>query len=307
MSDSGSAAADQAMTIVLGNRWDSSSIQLIIRTLKLYSDKVTVLIAGSGIHSEVDLPTDDQVYFMKISERDRQSDIHEVMKRAIQIAPDSARFFIFENAKDVRLSEGDVMKIAKRKLDYRKLASGTTFLSRKYLNHILETGEMPSATHAARCGYASEMSIRDMMKSPREAIRQNSTLVSFALVGASGVGVNLLVLTIFKSIVGALFANAIAQEVSIANNFVLNDRFTFRSRSGVSRFLALPRLYRFVKYNLVSLLSFGINELVFYLAYSHGIFYIYSSLIAIGTAFIVNYLGSSRWAWAKTAFQLAKD
>jgi dolichol-phosphate mannosyltransferase len=146
-----------------------------------------------------------------------------------------------------------------------------------------------------------------LLRSPREAIRQYSTLVSFALVGASGVAVNLLVLTIFKPLVGALIANAIAQEVSIANNFVWNDRFTFRSRSRVGRFFALPRLYRFVKYNLVSLLSFAVNEMVFYLVYSHGIFYIYSSLTAIATAFVVNYFGSSRWAWAKTALNLAKD
>lgn len=304
---SGLTNVDQVTAIVLGGRKDHASIQFIIQTLKNNCGSVRVLIADRNINSEIDSSPDDGVYFMKLNESDPTIDLHQVMKRAIEIAPDSTRFFIFEDAGDLRFSESVVKRIVKRGLDFRKLASRTTFMSKRYLLHVLETGEAPTATNAARGGFVSQMSITDMLRSPREAIGQNSTLVSFALVGASGVGVNLLVLTIFKSLVGALLANIMAQELSIVSNFVWNDRFTFKSRAKTSRFLALPRLYRFVKYNLVSLLSLAVNETVFFIAYSHGVFYIYSSLIAIATAFIVNYLGSSRWAWTKTALQLAKD
>lgn len=306
MEVSGSTIIDQATAVVLGGACDRSSVQLILGLLKSSFGRVIVIIASS-MNSEVDFSSNDRIYFMKIGENPSKFDLHEVMRRAVELAPNSVRFLIFEDVKEVQISERTLKTIVKKQLDFQKLALGTIFISKRYLLHILETGQMPTAVNAVRDGYSSEMSITQMLSSPKLAIRQYSTLASFALVGASGVGVNLLVLTLFKPIIGALVANALAQEVSIASNFVWNDRFTFRTRAGAGRYLTLSRLKRFTKYNLVSLLSFAVNETVFYLVYSHGVFYIYSSLIAIATAFVVNYFGSSRWAWAKTVLQLAKD
>ncbi len=79
-------------------------------------------------------------------------------------------------------------------------------------------------------------------------------------------------------------------------------------RSRQTALFAQPKLFRFVKYNLVSLLSLTVNEVVFYFVYYHlGVYYISSSLLAIATAFVVNYFGSSRWAWAKTVSLSVKD
>ncbi len=157
-------------------------------------------------------------------------------------------------------------------------------------------------------GFSAEMSAFDIIRNPGVALRQHSRVVKFAMVGVSGVAVNLLVLTLLKAAIGALAANVVAQELAIINNFTWNDRFTFRT-GNYGKFLSFARLTRFVKYNLVSLGSFAVNEIVFYIAYSHRIYYIDSSLLAIATAFVINYFGSSRWAWARTFApgQPAKD
>lgn len=303
----GSTAVDYTMAIIMQSHYDRAEIQNIVKSLKRNCQNVSILIAGSNLSDNTPARPEDQIYFMKTDAGVKPPNLHDVIKHALKVAPNSARFFIFNTPEQVGFSEKDAMKIIKEGLDYHKSDSGALFMSKKYVEYIIETGDVPSSTNAVRNGFSSEMSVQDMIRSPREAVRQYSTLVSFALVGASGICVNLLVLTIFKALVGALIANAIAQEVSIASNFAWNDRFTFRNRSKASKFIALPKFYRFIKYNLVSLLSFAVNETVFYLTFSHGIFYIYSSLIAIATAFVVNYVGSSRWAWTKTALQLAKD
>ena len=54
-------------------------------------------------------------------------------------------------------------------------------------------------------------------------------IIKFAVVGGSGVVVNLGALALLRSIgLGDNLASAIAIEISIISNFVLNDRWTFR-------------------------------------------------------------------------------
>ena len=56
-------------------------------------------------------------------------------------------------------------------------------------------------------------------------------LIKFGVVGGSGVVVNLGVLAILRSLgFGDNLASALAIEVSIISNFILNDRWTFRDR-----------------------------------------------------------------------------
>ncbi|MHB8567048.1 MAG: GtrA family protein [Nitrososphaerales archaeon] len=137
----------------------------------------------------------------------------------------------------------------------------------------------------------------DVIRSPRFALRQNWTLVKFAIVGASGVLVNLGLLTLLTDLFGnglILIFNGVAVEASILNNFVWNDRFTF---GGGAKGIHHGRLARLAKYNLLSLVSFAVNEVVFSFLYSLGLYKYWASLIAIGFSFLVNYFGSSRWAW----------
>ncbi|MCL5067137.1 MAG: GtrA family protein, partial [Thaumarchaeota archaeon] len=57
------------------------------------------------------------------------------------------------------------------------------------------------------------------------------------------------------------------------------------------------RLHRLLKYNLVSLAGLAVNSGVFYVLNYIRIYYVWSYLIAVLAAFMLNYFGSSRWAW----------
>ena len=64
----------------------------------------------------------------------------------------------------------------------------------------------------------------------------------FALVGLSGVIVNLAALHLFAGVLGIheVVASALAIETSIVTNFLLNDAFTFRDRRAPRRGRAAP-------------------------------------------------------------------
>jgi dolichol-phosphate mannosyltransferase len=127
-------------------------------------------------------------------------------------------------------------------------------------------------------------------------LRRERAFIKFALVGASGLLVNegvLYGLTRFGHL-PEVPSQAIGIELSIINNFIWNDALTFKGNaSGVSRWK------RFSKYNLLSLITFAINLLIFTYLVSANVFDIYASIIAIIAAFGLNYFGSSRWAWRK--------
>ncbi len=100
-----------------------------------------------------------------------------------------------------------------------------------------------------------------------------SRFVRFALVGASGVAVNLGALWCLAGVLGVrdVLASAMAVEVSIVWNFALNDTFTFRDRNAAAQVGAAHRLLR---YNLVSLVGLAIQLGTFVLvrvAVLHGL------------------------------------
>ena len=80
----------------------------------------------------------------------------------------------------------------------------------------------------------------------------------FAAVGSSGVVVNLGVLWLFASLLGVreVVASAIAIEVSIVWNFLLNNAVTYRDRNVYAQADVGGRLLR---YNLVSLAGLAIQ------------------------------------------------
>lgn len=146
---------------------------------------------------------------------------------------------------------------------------------------------------------ASHSIIARFLKSPIQTIKEEKTLVKFMTVGASGVLINEAILYSLKSAVGLILAQAIGVELSIVNNFIWNDSFTF---SQVTRDLGgkdQVKLYRLLKYNLLSLGTFSLNLLIYtLLLFELGkSLYVAASLIAILVSFVFNYLGSSRWAW----------
>ncbi|MEE9583374.1 MAG: GtrA family protein, partial [Dehalococcoidales bacterium] len=135
--------------------------------------------------------------------------------------------------------------------------------------------------------------IYSLMKRSGELAR----FIKFAVVGASGVGVNMGLLWLLTEVGGLfyLLSAAIAIETSIITNFILNNYFTFadRSQPGVKHFFS--RLFRF---NLVSLAGLGINlAILWLLTEGLGVFYLLSNLVGIAAATLWNYLANNWWTW----------
>ena len=119
--------------------------------------------------------------------------------------------------------------------------------------------------------------------------------IKFNVVGLTGVLVNegLLVLLVYYGVY-YLGASAIAIEVSIVTNFVLNDLWTFRDRRHGH---AATRL---LKFNGLMLIGLAVNLAILYLGTDYlKINYALSNLAGIAVAFLVRYWLSVRYAWMK--------
>jgi dolichol-phosphate mannosyltransferase len=126
-------------------------------------------------------------------------------------------------------------------------------------------------------------------------LHRSRTFVKFAIVGASGVLVNLGFFTLLLMTgVNKYIASPIAIELSIVWNFLLNNYWTFRRRKTVDR----ARI-RGLKFNLVSLLALGVSYGTFVamsLAFPYTMPQVHQ-LIGIVPATLVNYFLNSYWTF----------
>lgn len=120
-------------------------------------------------------------------------------------------------------------------------------------------------------------------------------LIKFGIVGGSGVLVNmglLFILTRFLS-VRLEIASAIAIEVSIVSNFLLNNLWTFKKRD-----THVPFWTRLLRYHLVTGLAGVVNYLVLLLLVkTFGWHDMLSNLIGILIGTFINYSLNSLWTW----------
>jgi len=125
----------------------------------------------------------------------------------------------------------------------------------------------------------------------------------FALVGASGIGVNeglYWLLTRLTSLVGSLdiWAVVISTETSVITNFILNNYFTFadRSQPGLKSFLK-----HLLRFNLISLVGISITVGMFYiLTRFFGVqepYDLLALLAGITITMLWNYLANNWWTW----------
>ncbi len=127
-------------------------------------------------------------------------------------------------------------------------------------------------------------------------------LIPFALIGVFGAVLNtglLFVLTEFLDLF-YLLSSAIAVEICIIAQFVMNDRFTFTDikTSGAKQFLT-----RLTKSNLIRLTTLcGHIGLLYTFTEIFGIYYLVSNLIAIIIIFGANYLLESKITWRTTFY-----
>jgi membrane protein DedA with SNARE-associated domain/putative flippase GtrA len=124
--------------------------------------------------------------------------------------------------------------------------------------------------------------------------------IKFNVVGISGVLVNegLLVLLTLTGLY-YLYSAAVAIEVSILSNFILNDFWTFRDRRHGHIVM------RMVKFNGLMTIGLAVNVAIVYFATTYlNIHYALSNFIGIAVAFILRYGLSVKYAWMKKAKSL---
>lgn len=126
-------------------------------------------------------------------------------------------------------------------------------------------------------------------------LQSSKTFIKFAIVGSSGVIVNLGSFSLMLALgINKFIASPVAVELSIISNFLLNNYWTFRRRKTKDR----TRI-KGLKFNVVSIFSLGI---------SYGVFVTLSftfpdappqlhQLIGIIPATLVNYLANSYWTF----------
>ena len=124
-------------------------------------------------------------------------------------------------------------------------------------------------------------------------------IVRFGLVGLSGIFVNMGLLYALTEIAGIyyLVSAAIAIELSIVNNFIWNDVWTFKS-AGDLRFER--KVQRFASFQAVSVGGLAINMVVLYLlADIAGVYYLVANLAGILIAFAWNYGVNRHYTWMR--------
>jgi putative flippase GtrA len=120
-------------------------------------------------------------------------------------------------------------------------------------------------------------------------------VLKFAIVGGVGVAINLAALYVLSRWAGLplVAASALAVELAAISNYLLNDTWTFGTRS--------PSLSRFAKFNVASLVGMVLNVLCVWLLTRLGLYFLVANLIGITAGFATNYTFSVSWVWAQTA------
>lgn len=131
---------------------------------------------------------------------------------------------------------------------------------------------------------------------PGRARKEVTKIKKFAVVGISGIFINMIILAMLKEwfsvpLVGASF---IAIELSIISNFVLNDNYTFRGEKNDKSWL-----HRLFSFNAVSVGGMLINVVVLALLSTVGVWYIIGNFVGILVGFGWNFIGNRRLTWGK--------
>lgn len=129
------------------------------------------------------------------------------------------------------------------------------------------------------------------------ALEKRKTFLKFAVVGFSGVFVNLGCFTLLlHSGINKFLSSPIAIELSIVSNFLLNNFWTFAHRDSPDKFHS-----KGVKFNIVSLIALGVSYSTFVLLclIIPDVMPQIHQAIGILPGTIVNYTLNSRWTFRR--------
>jgi len=122
-------------------------------------------------------------------------------------------------------------------------------------------------------------------------------ILKFACVGCIGVGVNTGVLYILSRWMNLPLAaaSALAVELAVISNYLMNARWTFGTQVASFR--------RFAKFNLASLFGLGLNVTIVWAVTRLGIYFLAANLLGITAGFASNYALSSIWVWGQVLWR----
>jgi putative flippase GtrA len=138
----------------------------------------------------------------------------------------------------------------------------------------------------------------------REWLRRTA---KFSMVGAIGIGVQLLVLAVLTGAkINYLLATLLAVESAIIHNFFWHQGFTWRERISTRRFEVIGRFARFHLSNgLISVV--GNLFMMRLLVGSLGLPVIAANVLSISLCFVANFIASDRWVFSlERAGEMAK-
>jgi dolichol-phosphate mannosyltransferase len=145
-------------------------------------------------------------------------------------------------------------------------------------------------------GYFEKLHWTYILNSLITAGHTGNQFIRFALVGSSGVFVNMAVYSgsIYLLHVHYLLAATFSFMVAMTSNFILNLRWTFKTHDqGIKRIRD-----QYLKYFMVTLISYGINMVVLWIQVDFWHWHkILAQLVAILITTLSNFLGSKLWAF----------
>lgn len=145
-------------------------------------------------------------------------------------------------------------------------------------------------------GYAEKLTWAYLVTSLSQKGHTGNQFLRFALVGASGVLVNLAVYSSGLYLFGLyyLWSATLSFVTAMTTNFLLNLRWTFQTHDRGWSAIGL----QYLRYTLVTLFSYGVNILVLWLLVDFWQWHkIPAQLGAIALTTVSNFLGSKLWAF----------
>jgi len=126
-----------------------------------------------------------------------------------------------------------------------------------------------------------------------QGLNLKSRFLKFAVVGISGIFVNEGLLALLTEVfaVKVHWAGAIAIEVSIIHNFLLNNFWTWRDTR------QKPFITRFIQYHSVALISGSVNYIVLVGLTALGLHHLISNMIGIGIGTLINFILNHYWTF----------
>jgi dolichol-phosphate mannosyltransferase len=169
----------------------------------------------------------------------------------------------------------------------------------EFSDREIGTSKLKIRTILEYAGQVIDITLYSFSHHQSAAWREWKKVFKFGIVGLTGIVVNMGVLWYLREYVSLdlLLSSFIAIELSILNNFLWNDLWTFRAMGDQKFSLWWQRLAAF---NLVSIGGVVINMGILYLLTTiFGVYYLLSNMIGILVAFTWNFMVNRRMTWKK--------